>query len=92
MPQNLLDEMLPEGDGGCGQPQEGGDAQPDALAQAVGHIIGGEPEEQPVPVDTSCSQQVADAHLPSSLLFYSSCLVLSLRRAPFLGSTTFTEE
>lgn len=51
--------MLPEGDGGCGQSQEGGDAQPDALAQAVGHIIGGEPEEQAVPADASCSQQVA---------------------------------
>uniref|UniRef100_F1KTK5 Host cell factor 1 n=1 Tax=Ascaris suum TaxID=6253 RepID=F1KTK5_ASCSU len=62
LPQNLLDEMLPEGDGGCGQPQEGGDAQPDALAQAVGHIIGGEPEEQPVPVDTSCSQQAGQTN------------------------------
>ncbi|KHN78710.1 Host cell factor 1 [Toxocara canis] len=58
LPQNLLDEMLPEGDSGCGQNQEGSETAPDALAQAVGQIIGdGDSEGQQIPVDTSVSQQ-----------------------------------
>ncbi|VDK57600.1 unnamed protein product [Anisakis simplex] len=64
LPQNLLDEMLAEGDGGYGgQTQEGteGTAQPDALAQAVGEILQDAPETSPPQAigttDPSGSQQ-----------------------------------
>ncbi|VDM41388.1 unnamed protein product [Toxocara canis] len=88
LPQNLLDEMLPEGDSGCGQNQEGSETAPDALAQAVGQIIGdGDSEGQQIPVDTSVSQQTPQVCGLCSLAHYDIMALSSFIRSFFDGET-----